>query len=227
VKADALADAIGDPGVKSLAISTGGVIQVLTGDVTTGLAACRRGLDLSPDPLTIAVARGNLGWALLETGDAEPAIALLEQAASQTSCFRYPQTTAWLTALLGEAHLLKGDVDTAHVVATRGLDMSAHANHRHGVAVARRALGRVARAKGAPSEARRNLEDARSIFASIPARFELGRTLLDLAALSGVEGRRDSAIAQLHEAHEIFRVLGLPDYMAHSTELARKLGALL
>jgi class 3 adenylate cyclase/tetratricopeptide (TPR) repeat protein len=226
-KADALADTIGHPGVKSYALSTAGIIRVLAGDVAEGLEACRRGLELSPDPLTMAVALGNFGYARLETGDAEQAIALLERAAGQTAQFRYQQTTAWLTALQGEACLLKGDLETAHRIAARGLDLSVRAHHRHGVGVAERALGRIARALGAPAEAQRYLAAALSTFASIPARFEVGRTLLSLAALRGDEGHQDSARAHVGEAHALFRALGIPHYVARSEVLARTLGVRL
>ena len=226
-EADALADAIGHPGVKSYALSTTGFIQVLMGDSTTGLEACRRGLELSPDPLTTAVALGNLGYALLETANAEQAIPVLEGAATQMARFRYQQSTGWLTALQGEAYLLKGDLETARSVATQGLEITTQANHRHGMGAAQRALGRIARANGASTEAQRYLEAALETFASIPARFEMGRTLLDLAALSGAERHLDSATAHLREAHELFRALGILTYVARSEALAGELGVLL
>ncbi len=93
--------------------------------------------------------------------------------------------------------------------------------------MAERSLGRIARASGALSEAETHLNEALQIFASIQARFEVGRTRLALAELTHAQGDREAMATHLREAHHLFSVLRVPKYIERTARLARELGVSL
>ena len=92
---------------------------------------------------------------------------------------------------------------------------------RYGSGMAQRALGRVSRAAGDPEGAARWLEAALESFQSIQAPFEVGRTRLELAVVSGAGS--EEAARQLGEARRIFTEIRLPGYMEKAERLAREL----
>jgi tetratricopeptide (TPR) repeat protein len=209
-RADALGHEIGDPRLQTYAAWTTGWLHAALGDADAAVAACRRSLERSTDPVNTADAMSFLGHALLERGDVEEATGLLQQSVAQWQSFGHTPMLAWFTTVLAEAYLAAGDVERAHETASRGLALAREAAFPYGGGLAVRALGRVARARGQHEEAARLLGDALDAFRSIDARYEQARTCLDLAALA--QARGDAAAGQSHlaDARGLFQALGIP-----------------
>jgi DNA-binding CsgD family transcriptional regulator len=81
----------------------------------------------------------------------------------------------------------------------------------------------VARARGENDAARRFLEDALDVLAASPARYEIGRARLDLAAVFIAEGRHTEARAETMAALDAFRQLGADAEVARAEELLERL----
>ena len=216
-----IADAIYDPRLQSTAAWTTGCFQALRGDWMDGIAACRRGLERSPNPVNSALARGFLGGAYLEAGDPGHAVPHFERAIVQIGDFRVRQTQGWFTALLGEARVLQGELERGGDDVTRGLKLCTEMQYPWGIAWAQRALGRRARATGDLDGARRHLEEARRTFAGMDARFEIARTDLAQAEVARAAGDARAASVALRAALAAFSDLGIPAYVARAEGLAR------
>ena len=179
----AIAEEIGDPRLQSYGAWCRGLFQATRGNTEVGIAECTRSLELSPDPLNTAWANGWLGFAYREHGDYDRAIAYLERAIASLHEYAYPRLLSWYEGWLSEAHLRRGDPERARELALHALAVAGEARFQW--AGAQRALGRIALAAGAFSEATERLLEALETFAAIGARFEEASTRLDLAACAG------------------------------------------
>jgi class 3 adenylate cyclase/tetratricopeptide (TPR) repeat protein len=226
-RAQAIGESLMDPRLQSTVAFTAGGIHALRGDAELGVERCRRAVELARDPVGTAVARGFLGASLLEQGDAEAAIPLLERSVEQLGRFRIRQTQGWFTALLAQSCFLAGHLDRARGLAQQALEMTLHARAAHGAGWAQRTLGHVAQAEGAHPEAERRLGEAAATFAAIGARYEEARTRLDLAALHHARGGREAAVTELERACRLLRGLGARRYDGVLTALAGDLGVAL
>jgi DNA-binding NtrC family response regulator/tetratricopeptide (TPR) repeat protein len=225
-QAQAVATAIADPRLQTYAAFATGWIHTMRGEWEAAIAACQQALERSPLPLSTARALGYLGLAYLEQGDPSQAIPLLEGSVRELGQQRFRQLEGWFTTLLGDANLLTGDVARAQELATRGLEITSDVGYRYGVGWTQRTLGRIARARGAGSEAETRLREALDTFAGMQARFEVGRTHLELAALA-VGGRPPAVTAHLDEAYRLFRTLRVPRYVERAIQLATAYGVSL
>lgn len=70
-----------------------------------------------------------------------------------------------------------------------------------------------------------DLGTALDAFAALEARYDLGRTHVDLARLARARGQDAAAAAHLGEALDLFRLLRIPAYVTRIRELAKELGA--
>jgi tetratricopeptide (TPR) repeat protein len=165
-----------------------------------------------------------LGYAYLEKGDPAEAIPLLEQAAQRLHQFRSLHHASWSTTWLGEAYYLRGQLVRARDLALQGLAMARDVDFRLGVGWAQRALGRMALANGALTEAKQPLQDALQTFTATQARAEIARTTLDMAALAHAQGLQEKAVTHLHDASTLFRDLRLPRYVQRTRDLATAFG---
>lgn len=197
------------------------------GEGDLGIAACRRSVERSPDPLNTAIAQAWLGFAHVESGDAASALPLLERAVEQIGQFEFRPLQGWFTAFLAEAWLARGELERARAQATRALELTRDAQFVYGSGWAQRTLGRIATAEGAHAEARRYLDQAGATFESLHARYDVARTRLDLAALAHACGAPDEAAAQLAEARRGLVALNVPRYVERAERLARELGVAL
>jgi tetratricopeptide (TPR) repeat protein len=188
------------------------------GDWEAGVEACQRALELAPDPLNWAITAGWSGFAYLEKSDATKAIPLLEKSTRQLGQFQIPNIRGLFTAFLAEACQLGGETEKALDLAMQALDATTRARSAYGVAVARRALGRIAAARGELAEAASHLDQAVRAFASIQTRYDLARTHLDLGAVSDAQGRREAAAGHLGEAHKLFDAMGVSRYVERTRE---------
>jgi len=222
-RARALGEAIGDLRLQSYADWTIGGAYAVTGRHVEGIEACRRGLRLSADPVGQANALGFLGGALVESGNADEAIPLLEQSVRLFNQFRIVELEGWFSALLAEAHLLRGDLATALNIARHGLALSTASGYWVGIGYSQRALGRVAQAQGDLSGAERHLTEACETFRSRGAQHWVGRTLLALAEVAHAQRRDDAIGAYLAEAYDIFRALKVPVYLEETERQAAEM----
>ena len=219
----AIGEALDDPRLRSYAASATGWILAARGDGAAAIAACRRGLEVAVDPVNRTYAAAVLGYAFLEQGDHAQAVVALKPVVEVLGRFGARQFQGWFTTVLAEAYRLGGQLGRARALAAEGLGLTRDAGNRYGVAWAQRALGRIARADADPATAEASIRDALATFASIEARFELGRTHLDLADLAA--DRRNSAAATAHvaEARAIFAALCAPRYAERAGALAAQL----
>ena len=211
--ADAIWRALQDPRLDP-SWSTG-YFHASLGDWQRGIQECQGGLERAQDPLNTAAALGFLGYALLEKGDLPEAIGALEGSTGRLREAGMQQLLGWFSAFLAEAYLRSGRPDEARDYAYEALAVTEGVRFRYGSGMAQRALGRIARQDGNPEEAETWFQEALESFRSIQARFEVGRTLLDLAGAGS--GKR---VAYLDEARRIFTELRLPGYVKRAERLA-------
>jgi class 3 adenylate cyclase/tetratricopeptide (TPR) repeat protein/ribosomal protein L40E len=206
--ADAIWQALQDPRLDP-SWSTG-YFHASLGDWETGIAECQGGLERAQDPLNTAAALGFLGYAFLEKGDLPRAIAALEDSTARLLQAGMLQLLGWFSAFLAEALLLSGRREEARERALGALETTEAVRFRYGSGMAQRALGRIASAAGDPQTAAAALLDALASFQAIQAPFEVGRTLLELAAVPGAEP--PEAARRLDEARRVFAELRVPAY---------------
>jgi tetratricopeptide (TPR) repeat protein len=188
------------------------------------MTACQQALATSSDPLNTAFALGWLGYAHVEKGKPNEAIPLLEQAVLRMRQSDYRRLEGTYTIFLGEAQLLRGNLDAARALAFRGLALVSEEKYRAGVGWAQRTLGRIALAEGAIEEADTRLHDALATFISMQARFEMGRTHLALSELADLQDHRERVAVHLTEAHHLFKLLHVPQYVMSAEQRAGNLG---
>lgn len=213
----------GDPWLECFTGFAKGWAHALRGDREAGIAACRRAVELAPDPLATAVAQAWLGAACLEMEDPEQAADVLVQAYDKFLGWKCRPFHALVCAWLSDALLGRGHEERALELAEEGLALSDELGFPFAGALARRALGRIARVRGVLAEAERHLEAARQAFQSIGAAYEGARTLLDLAVTASASSRPDAAATHLAAAQRAFSGLNVPFYVAHAAKLADNL----
>jgi tetratricopeptide (TPR) repeat protein len=173
--------------------------------------------------LATAVAQAWLGAVCLEMDDPAQAADVLAQAYDKFLGWKCRPLHALVCAWLSDAFLGRGHAERALELAEEGRALSDELGFPFAGALARRALGRIARARGALGEAEGHLEGARQVFHSIGAAYEAARTLLDLAVTTSALGRLDVAAAHLTAAQQAFSDLRVPFYAAHAVKLANNL----
>jgi DNA-binding SARP family transcriptional activator len=209
-EARAIGDAIGDFRLQAYATWSLGWVKSLLGDHAAAIEACRQSLSLSPDDaINRGLGLGHLGYAYVAAGDAAQAIPVLEDSVQQIEQLRMTRSAARISAWLGEAWLLRGDLDRARTVATRALEQCTATGHRYGTGEAARTLGRLEAAAGDPAAAEARLVEALAAFAGMEADFEAARTHVALAEVRRIRGDRAGAAAALGEARALFDRLGL------------------
>lgn len=186
--------------------STGYFLASL-GDWEAGIAACQGGLERARDPLNSSAALGFLGYAYLEQGDLEQAVATLEQAVARLKGTGMQQLLGWFSVYLAEAYLAAGERGKALPAAEAGLAATREADFRLGEALAVRALGRITLAGGDAEQAQRRLEDALERFETLEVPLEAARTRVDLARWAQAQGQDGSD--SLARAQAIFSALGV------------------
>ena len=222
-KASAIGEAVGDPQLRCSSAWATGVVYSALGDHDAGIAACRRALEHSPDPLDTAIGLGWLGYAYVEKGEAEQAIAPLEQAIQQLTQFRFAQLLGIFTVMLGEARRVTGNLESAAELTRQGLEVTSRTHWPFGVGWAQLVLGRIAQARGDFSEAETRLGEALRAFDSMENRYFGARAYLDLAKLAHVKGDRAAIASHLGEARRRFQEMAIPRYI----ELGEALSAAL
>jgi DNA-binding SARP family transcriptional activator len=183
VPMQALGERLADDRLQSYVAWVTGWTEALEGRAAAAVASCERALALATDVVSTGFASAFLGYAHLEAGDAAAAVPRLTQAIQGLQRLRFRTAEAWWTALLADARCLQGQ-DDAGDVASRAAELARDSGFPFAEGLARRAMGRIARARGDLDVAERLLGEALDIFAKIEAELEAGRTRLDLGAVA-------------------------------------------
>ena len=225
-----LGESISDRALQASASWTAGRVYTLTGELDAAIAACRRGAELAASPVARASALGWLGAAYRDAEDPTHAVPVLEDAIGQLQAisgaggYRYRQLDGMLTAMLGEAHLLKGELEPARELVARALEVTRAGGWPVAVGYAERATGRIALAEGRLDEAEAAMRDALRTFIAVDARAQLARTHVALAEVLAARGARDAAAAELATARELFLDMRVPRMVAQTARHAEALG---
>ena len=222
---NALGETTGNRRAQATGIMMTGLSYATRGEWAAGVEALQRALQISPDPFETAFILACQGKAYSEEGDLGRAVPVLEQAVELADRVHSLQWRLWFRTMLAEAYCLDGQMDKAREVAGGALETCQDANFALGMGLSHQALGRAALAESLPEEAETHLQEALRIFATTGARFEQGRTHLELASLAGTRGDQGAASANLRGAHSLFETLGVPKYLGRTEQLARELGA--
>lgn len=221
----AIGETIGRRRYQTLGTMLTGLSLATRGEWQAGIEACQRALELSPVPFETAVVLACLGRAYLEKRDVAQAVPVLEEAVKLGEQLRSLQYRAWFRTLLGEAYLLAGRIAEAGEQVEKALEVSSNTMFLLGAGCSRRALGWIAQAAGDLAEARGHLDEAIEIFRSAGAKYELARTYVARAELSHAQRDSDHVGRFLREAYQLFKELQLPEHLARTEQLARRLGA--
>ncbi len=223
----ALGESIGDTRLQTLAAWTAGQIHSLMGDSDTAISLCRRAVDLAPDPVARGMARGMLGLAYKEAGEAGWAIGELEHALGEFrqlragGGYRLGQIDGYFTAVLAEAYVLVSDPRRAAALADDALATGRAGKWAVAIAYAERATARAAWAGADLVRAAEHMGRALELFRSTEARFQIARTELSMGELQHARGDTESAAAYLRSAHAAFVALRVPRHVELAERLAR------
>ena len=226
----ALGEAIGEARMQADAAWTEGRVYTVMGDGAAAILACRRAVELAPDPVAKASAIGWLGAAHLENEDAGHAIPLLEdgigrlQGLSGTGGYRYRQIDGMFRALLSEAYLAKDDREHARAIGAQALAIARAGGWGVAIGYAERAVGRLALTLGELDDAEAALERAVRTFADIEARAQVARSHVLLAELRAARGDHAAAAAELRAARQLFTSMRAPRLVERTQRLAGQLG---
>jgi DNA-binding SARP family transcriptional activator len=224
----ALGEALGDTGLQAFGAHRMCRVEAVIGEHARAVAHGRRAVEIAPDPVGRAYALGQLGTAYVEGGEADAAVAALEESIAQlrklsTGGYRR-QMDGFLIAHLSEAYLLQGDLARAATLAGQARGVSTQGKYRVAMAYAERVLGLIAAARGELDDARTHLEAAHDLFASVDTRFQVARMRLQLADLCHTVGDKPAASAHAHAALETFRRLRVPSYVTRGERIVALTG---
>ncbi|HSJ73537.1 MAG TPA: adenylate/guanylate cyclase domain-containing protein [Miltoncostaeaceae bacterium] len=223
-RARAIGEERADPRIHSYSSWNAGWIQATRGEWEAAIADCTESLETSPDTLNSSYSMGWLGFAYREKGDLDEAVRHLEQSIALLTEFRYSRLVAWFKGWLSEAHLWAGDVDQALTVADQALRVARELRYLWGMALARRALGRIAMARGALGEAERHLGEALRPLEGMGARFDAACVGLSLAEVAARRGDPRLGGSRLSRCLADFAELRTPRWTDRALRLARELG---
>jgi tetratricopeptide (TPR) repeat protein len=188
-------------------------------------------VDLAPDPVARGMARGMLGLACKEAGDATRAIRELEHALGELrqlragGGYRFVQMDGYFTAVLAEAYVLASDPKRGTALADEALATGRAGKWAVAIAYAERAIARAAWAGADLGRAAEHMMRAIELFRSTEARFQTARTELSMGELEHARGDAGSATAYLRSAHAAFVALRVPRHVGLAERLAGDLGA--
>jgi tetratricopeptide (TPR) repeat protein len=212
---------------------SGIVMAGLLGEFDAGLRACRRAVDIAPDPYSAWYAH----WSLVRsasvvtflTGDAarsvlddrfRASITVLEVSADASHDSTLRPWSASAMVALAEGHMAMEDWERARTYALRALDGLPPEGDPSEPGWALRALGWSELRLGHLDASRDRFDEAFRRFESIDARFEAAVIVIGLA--DAAKARQDTVGAATHlgEAYRRFAELGLPAWTARVAQIA-------
>ena len=157
--------------------------------------------------LGVAVTTHNRGEVLLLQGSPAEALPLFTQSIADFERIKAPSFLPEVLRLAAEATLALGDPAAAHDYAARALSVADELGMVAEAAVARRALGQIALARDDLATARDQLALSRVALEQLDNRYELGKTLYQIARLART-CHDDPALARARlRAEQIFTEL--------------------
>jgi DNA-binding SARP family transcriptional activator/tetratricopeptide (TPR) repeat protein len=215
-----IGDALEDQRLRSYAAWSTGWILAACGKPDEGVEACRRAVELAPDPASRLNAHQALGYSWLEAGRGDRAIGELEPVVVELGRLAIRRPHGLFTACLAEAYRVAGRREQARAVAAGAAASTRALGYAYACGLALRTLGRLALDDSRPLEALDHLREACGAFTAIGARFEEARTRLDLGTTHRALDQRVDATRELDMARDTFEALEVPGYLERARRLA-------
>ena len=222
-RARTLGEAMGDRRLACSGSWCYGFVSTLAGDWDAALAACRKGVELAPDPMGRMTASGMLALAHVERREPVQAIAILSEAIPQAENFRFAPLHGLYLGFRGEAALQSGDLAAALEFARRGVEITRDSGYVYGLGWTQRIQGRIALASGDLAQAVAHLQQAIATFRDMGAPFEMGRTHLELGEMLASAGSMVEARLHAAAALDALAALGLERFSLRARGLLAKL----
>lgn len=157
-----------------------------------------------------ALAHANLGILALEENDGPAAVEAATTALGAIAGADNEILCGLVEAVLGDAHLLSGDLEKAQSWFDKVRAQFTELTHPLAIATATRGLGRVAAREGRLNEARDLLSSAAAAFRRLQRSQEEARTVLDEARVRFVTGESDKARQLAESALTRFEAIHAP-----------------
>ena len=219
-----LAEASGSAYALVYACSAAGFVHLRHGRFGDAIVSAERAAELCEGrdfSAVWAIPASILGHAYTAIGRASEAVPLLERAVEIVSVLGAP-----ILGFLGEAYLLSGRTDEAHLAATRALRISVEHQERGWEAWTLRLLGEASLRREIPAV--ETAEDAyrRAIGLAddLGMRPLVGRCHFGLAELYRAMNKREAAVEHLSAATIIFREIGMQFWVDKSAVARREIG---
>jgi len=186
-----------------------GATHVQRGDFASSLQCLDEAQALSPIPFDLSMMRATRGFALIKKGDPAAGTTELVEAVKWFSQSNLSYARSLFSLWLAEGQLCLGNADEARKTLDEVVRTSRENGYRHLQGVAERLLVETF----APDDpaARDHLTIALDILDEIDSRNELAKALVGRAACEGAAGDRETAIALLQRAQQLFAELGTVD----------------
>ena len=206
-----------------------GSLHLLKGDLPGAIPALERALALGRAEsiqLLFPFVASSLGAAYALAGRLAEAIPLLEQGVEQAASMKLMALHSQRVAWLGEAHLLAGRRDSARQLAEWALNLSRQVKERGNQAWALRLLGEIHLDPDAPDfeRAEASYREALALADELGMRPLVARCHFGLGALYSGTARGDQARAELGQAAELFRSMGMTLFLSRAEAALRQLG---
>lgn len=188
---------LGEARLESYGLFLRGWSLANAGEHGSAVDACQRAQDLAPDPTCKIYASMYLGYALVEQGSLSEGIELLLDANEGLRVIGFRPFMSLFQGYLAESLVAAGSLDEAIQVAEDGIKASKDSPYALGA-------GWIARAHGKVLCATKDDKGTSALMQSVPlfeaagARFEIGRTHLDLASV--YRKQCDEKLAANHRA---------------------------
>jgi transcriptional regulator with AAA-type ATPase domain/tetratricopeptide (TPR) repeat protein len=221
-RAETIGDSLPDPRLVCLGGTTGAWIGATRGHADAAVARCTRAREEALTPIDVAAALHGLGFAHLARGEAAGAVQALEQALKLLRDVDMLLAEGRITASLGEAYLMAGDVERARALASESMRLTQTDPYGHGLA--RRVGALTGLARRAPAEAESHAVEALRLFDSVGSRFESARAHRLLGEIAAHRGDGEPAAAHLSTALERFLELDVPHHVQELRRIATEHG---
>lgn len=223
-RAESLGKLTEDSPLRSVALSHAAMLHAMRGAFHLAHEAGQQALETARALISRALAQGYVGYVCFEREQPGATIAAVEEPIVLLEGAGLRQVAAPFMAVLSEAHLSNGTIESARAWAARALAVSQEVGFAFGVGWAERALDRIELATGTREPASHHLNAALATLQALGAEFEIARTRLPLAELAHLSGDGEASGAHLIQAAAFFETAQASSYTARVAELATRIG---
>jgi len=210
------------PRVEALVLAFSGMAHTSLGEPDEAISMCRKAVSIACDPVSTMATFSVLAETCVECERPDEALEILPNVLLMTAEFGMRGSQALAQITTANAHLLKGEAETARLFAEQALLTSRAVGDPHSEARSLCAAGRSAAALGRYELAAAELEAARTILEGIGAHYNLGMCWCALGALASARDDRAAAKAHYGQAESLFRRLSLEAPAARAALLTPK-----